>query len=827
MESSVNCEAREVGECDSGCSPHEYSFNGFVVIPERQKFFDQIKIGLHERQFVFVQGAMGCGKTSSIRLIADDLNMQVYIIQMSDQIDSKSLFGSFHCLDVPGDILWKASNFTNAIRKRGIILIKDIDCASADLISTLIDFCENRKQFLTTGEIIHMHDEAFIVATMRLPKEDPAIISVDNEALISSLSFRVVLPAYTDFELIKIIKVKYRRIANYAQKIVEIFNEVANAKIITNRRVSRKLTINDLMRACNRLNNLESMLDNISLLSELLDAWVVHCLKRGEGIAIGQIICKHLSVNYDMVNFLFNVRQPDITFGLGEMVCGRTTIPIFQNFTIKKRQISFGKTREACQLIERVAVCIKHNEAVLLVGETGVGKTSAIQAIASHLNANLRVINLSQQSESSDLIGGYKPVSLLLVLQRLRECFDDLFRKSFNCKKNGKFYEHIDKCLSSNRYEDYVSLILGTANKAIAKFHKVDPNVEKKWADIFVRASRFQKSLKNSALPFAYICGIITEAAKNGDWLLIDEINLAPVECLDAIVHVLDDADKRHPNFRLFACMNPATDVMKKNLPIGIRSRFTEIFVAETIDIEQLMIIASTYLPSLNIKHLLSVLQVHIDLRAKFPGIYSLRTLCRALMFASDNIFGNDERNVFEAVAMSYMTNHSVENQNKVEAIIKSYLKAPEQKLKAAWLQSDFIQVQGYNIRIGTEKPLKDDDFIITPSVSKNLALLARIVCSGRFPVLLEGETSTGKTSMIIHLSKITGNVVFRINNHEHTDLQEYIGSYVPDENGRLVFVEGALLKAMQAGHWVILDELNLAPGDVTEALNRVCIDYS
>lgn len=56
---------------------------------------------------------MGCGKTSSIRLIADDLNMQVYIIQMSDQIDSKSLFGSFHCLDVPGDILWKASNFTN------------------------------------------------------------------------------------------------------------------------------------------------------------------------------------------------------------------------------------------------------------------------------------------------------------------------------------------------------------------------------------------------------------------------------------------------------------------------------------------------------------------------------------------------------------------------------------------------------------------------------------------------------------------------------------------------------------------------------------------
>lgn len=29
----------------------------------------------------------------------------------------------------------------------------------------------------------------------------------------------------------------------------------------------------------------------------------------------------------------------------------------------------------------------------------------------------------------------------------------------------------------------------------------------------------------------------------------------------------------RHPDFRLFACMNPATDVGKRNLPLGIRNR--------------------------------------------------------------------------------------------------------------------------------------------------------------------------------------------------------------------------------------------------------------
>ena len=34
---------------------------------------------------------------------------------------------------------------------------------------------------------------------------------------------------------------------------------------------------------------------------------------------------------------------------------------------------------------------------------------------------------------------------------------------------------------------------------------------------------------------------------------------------------------KRHPNFRLFAAMNPATDLGKKDLPIAVRTRFTEV----------------------------------------------------------------------------------------------------------------------------------------------------------------------------------------------------------------------------------------------------------
>lgn len=58
-------------------------------------------------------------------------------------------------------------------------------------------------------------------------------------------------------------------------------------------------------------------------------------------------------------------------------------------------------------------------------------------------------------------------------------------------------------------------------------------------------------------------------------------------------------------------------------------------------------------------------------------------------------------------------------------------------------------------------------------------------------PVLIQGETSVGKTSLIRWLAAATGSQCVRINNHEHTDIQEYIGCYSSDDRGKLVFKEG------------------------------------
>ncbi|KAJ2436862.1 AAA ATPase midasin, partial [Coemansia sp. RSA 2424] len=117
-----------------------------------------------------------------------------------------------------------------------------------------------------------------------------------------------------------------------------------------------------------------------------------------------------------------------------------------------------------------------------------------------------------------------------------------------------------------------------------------------------------------------------------------------------------------------------------------------------------------------------------------------------------------------------------------------------------------------------------DGGYVVTSSVEAKIKSLARAVMCGRYPVLIQGPTSAGKTSMVQYLARKTGHRFVRINNHEHTDLQEYLGSYT-SVDGKLVFEEGLLVKALRHGHWLVLDELNLAPSDVLEALNRLLDD--
>jgi midasin len=71
----------------------------------------------------------------------------------------------------------------------------------------------------------------------------------------------------------------------------------------------------------------------------------------------------------------------------------------------------------------------------------------------------------------------------------------------------------------------------------------------------------------------------------------------------------------------------------------------------------------------------------------------------------------------------------------------------------------------------GSKTPYIQENYILTPSVRRNLKDIARVVSLSDFAVLLQGETSVGKTSMVTYLAEATGNTCIRVNNHEHTGI--------------------------------------------------------
>lgn len=134
--------------------------------------------------------------------------------------------------------------------------------------------------------------------------------------------------------------------------------------------------------------------------------------------------------------------------------------------------------------LEKVAYGVSHNLPVLLIGETGVGKTLAVRYLAWRTNNGLRRVNLNGATTVDEFLGK------LLINER------------------------------------------GTY----------------------------------------WVNGVLTEAMLAGDWILLDEINATLPEiafCLHSLLDddrmvVLMEYDGRivrpHPNFRLFASMNPSEE---------------------------------------------------------------------------------------------------------------------------------------------------------------------------------------------------------------------------------------------------------------------------
>lgn len=137
--------------------------------------------------------------------------------------------------------------------------------------------------------------------------------------------------------------------------------------------------------------------------------------------------------------------------------------------------------------------------------------------------------------------------------------------------------------------------------------------------------------------------GLLVEAMRKGHWIILDELNLAPTDVLEALNRVLDDnrelfipetqeTVKADPNFMLFATQNPpGVYGGRKMLSRAFRNRFVELHFNEIPPVElEFILHKRCEMPPSYAKKIIDVmkeLQIRRRGSATFAGKQSFMTL--------------------------------------------------------------------------------------------------------------------------------------------------------------------------------------------------------
>ncbi|OKL62401.1 hypothetical protein UA08_03002 [Talaromyces atroroseus] len=875
-----------------------------------------IAASLLEQKPLLLVGLPNAGKTSLVNDIAKTMGQgsSMVTLHLNEQTDAKSLLGMYATSSLTGAFAWQPGVLTKAAKEGRWILIEDLDRAPSEVIGLMLPVIEKGELIIPSRkERIKCADGFRIIATMKsslnskgeevTPSHGLLGIRLWNKIQISSLPLS---------EVRQVLIQKYPLLSTRVATLIEIYDRLCSAfqsNMAARSAQGRAPGLRDLIKLCNRLNKRllrlgvmsgneatpESFQDEMFL--DTVDIFIRYLPDQDFGHILSSIIAEVLQLSPQRAHYCLQERTPpyadrEDSFSVGREMCTKMRVTRTAKSRYAKSSARFAPTRAALKTMEQITAAIQVSEPVLLVGETGIGKTAVIQQLASLKCQKLTVVNLSQQSESTDLLGGFRPVNLRSMAIPLLDEFNQLFEQTFSAKKNQKFLSSVTKNLTSGNWPRLVNLWHeavrmadsvfrspkeGTAaeqrtEEQPSKKRKLDSPkyaaLREKWELFKAQLTDFeaQASKGDSKFAFAFVQGKIVRALRNGEWVLLDEINLATPDILENIASLLHHGDEGlpsvllseagdvervygHPDFRIFGAMNPATDAGKRDLAPGLRSRFTEIYVhSPDADFDDLLGLIQTYLGNLtqsdprlasDIASLylatkkLTAENKLTDGAGQRPH-FSIRTLVRSLIYIVDHvhIYGL-RRAAYEGFCMSFLTLLSQESEKLVVPLIEKHIFGSAKHAKSLLGQvpkppndgNEYVQFKHYWMKKGPLTAEKQPHYIFTPFIEKNLKNLLRASSTRRSPILLQGPTSSGKTSMVEYLAKVSGNKFVRINNHEHTDLQEYLGSYVSTDGGTLKYQEGVLVEALRNGYWIVLDELNLAPSDVLEALNRLLDD--
>uniref|UniRef100_A0A8D8Q4I7 Midasin n=1 Tax=Cacopsylla melanoneura TaxID=428564 RepID=A0A8D8Q4I7_9HEMI len=861
-----------------------------VLVKSATSNLQNLALAVASSKPVCLTGPVGCGKTALVHHLAEVTGRKrkphLLTVQLGEELDAKMLLGSYKCTDIMGEFIWQPGILTQAMMNGYWLLLEDIDSVPSDVLAVFQSLIQNNSLNVPgfKDNLVPSHGFQLFFTQRVLSGATGVSFQKRTPAteLLSKLWTQVTMEPMTPEELVQIIQTKFPILSTVASRMVKVFllfssglHESTEEAAEHSPDVCRLTSTRDLMKWCHRVEKdflVTSLESGLTVCEEALDIFVGHIAKPDVRQQLGHRVAALLGIVHMKADYFLQLHRPTIQLQTKHCVVGRVSLPRVSTaglpFQVSNVKDNFALTRIASCLIEKIAVCLSRDEPVLLVGETATGKTTTLQLLAQHTNNKLVVINMNQQSDSTDLLGGFKPIDFKLKMKPLRDSFESLFRQTFPMHKNKTFMVKLSEYFSQSNWKVLLTLMINVTESALQKLQNeatgdgadatksmfdldrstkpdtadstkssdsaaVEPcsgsnkrpsadsskastpklpaaassktstpsrsaklpaadsskqpssssklsaklsnsadsshlssdptsqlspesvsklcaawrNLLRQLRKLHVSSKKKSEAAAQQAMAFSFIEGTLVKALREGHWILLDEINLASAETLQCLSGLLERGGSvclyergdiepipRHPNFRLMAAMNPATDVGKKDLPAGLRNRFTELFVDELMDPTDLSLLISCYLPNISLDKRQDITRFYLKVKQEssladgtgHKPHFSLRTLCRALSIAQTNPCFSALRSLYEAFCLSFITQLDAPSSEIVKKLIANIIIGADnaKQILAEELpeKSNHVRFEGYWIARGQEEPNVPAKYILTPQYSSSSA---------------------------------------------------------------------------------------------------------
>jgi midasin len=516
------------------------------------------------------------GKTHILQYLCTQLypsaqpTHRILTIPLADtSIDVKSLIGTYiSSTTKPGTFEWMEGALTKAVRAGRWVIFDDIDRASTEMLVTIAGITRSlrpgrhgrRAELPIPGRGKVEAGDGFAIFATRSTSLD----SFSPAIFLGHQEFReVVLEAPTDSDIYEILSARYASLpSEIITPLVSIWQRLRPLAKISGQVKARSIGLRDLEKWCGRIERSnppapssagpfanpafqdEIMLEAADIFIASLDTKPSSMDKRMKML---RVVAEGINMDEERALSLMDRRKPTLELAPSSrrLLIGRTTTP---TAAPEKRRSApapsrpFALTKPSLVLLERVAAAIATAEPLLLVGETGTGKTTAVQYIADTCRKPLTALNLSMQTESSDLLGGFKPIDASVAARSIHAKWQHLFCESFSMGKttNGAYVEATAKALGGRKWARCAELWSTSAKRAVDKLSPPEqtenggdsPRKRRKvvnakaaklavqWQSLLVEVADFDLHhvKMKSKLVFSFVEGPLVKALVSGEW---------------------------------------------------------------------------------------------------------------------------------------------------------------------------------------------------------------------------------------------------------------------------------------------------------------------